>query len=163
MKKWIKNIITVFVVLFCCFIMFLGVGYYLMEADMVEYDVNKMTIAELKAASVTIIGDTYQGQTQRGRVYYELAVTFGNPGNITKKESEFWFSFYDEETERYADVDMVWDVDKFGWAYDNVRVLPAGKEGIIRKVISVGQDVEQFTLIYKGIDSDKEQKIKVNL
>lgn len=162
MKKWIKNIITVFVVLICCFIMFLGLGYYIFKADFLADDVNRLTMAELKDASAALIGDTYHGQKEQGKVYYELAVTFKNPGNIEKKENEFWFSFYDEENERYAEVEVLRE-ESFGLGFDNMRILPAGKEGIIRKIICVGEDVEQFTLIYYGRDLESEQRIKVNL
>lgn len=162
MKNWIKNLITVFVVLFCCFIMFLGVAYYRFEANYyAKYEANDRTTAQLQDVQAVWLGDTYQGQSTEGKVYYELVITLENPGNLTKKESEFWFTYYDEEADCAAEVSNVLEEQTFGSGYDNSRVLPAGKEGVLRKVICVGKDVEQFTVIYSN--NERTQRMKVYL
>lgn len=154
--KIIKNIITGFVVLICLFVCLAGGVYYTSERDSFSYELDgAIAIGSVKSADAYYIGDTYLGKEQEGRSYYEVVIVFENTGNYRLDNYGPELRFV-ESGPGYTDMPAMNSGYYMGNSAANLRCVPAGKTGVLKRIIALQNDFENAKMIYTNEETNEE-------
>lgn len=110
----------------------------------------------VEAASLTLLGDTWQGiQAEEDTQLYLAEVTVRNQG--TQNTAARYVSLY-FEGEKYDDVEEIqeesnWDTMS-DLEYYNRNIIPAGQSGTITQVLQIKNGVSSVELSYYDLNSE---------
>lgn len=158
--KIIKHISTIFVILACLLICLMGLVYYGYTLDDLDNELkSRFTIGEVKSAHALPLGDSYNGKTAENGSFYEVYVTFKNTGNYPADAYALDVEFFQsgpEYTDRRIYV-------PFYYQSGCRRCVPGNKEGVIKYVIELNDDVKSANMLYINEYTKEEQVINLEI
>lgn len=162
MKQTGKTILTIFVVLICCFVCFLSFGYYLSKTKYLSYDSARLVDLVIKDVSAEELGKEYEGRSEEGKTYYMLEITIDNPSNCGRDGYSFYLTYDTYAYENYSIVDTIEDDISYR-SWENGYYLPPGKESTVYEIICVDDACKKLDVIYRNYEIKKEQRVAVDL
>lgn len=156
-KTIIKHIITVLVVSGCVFLCLIaGLAYWYSMGDL-DFQLRKMVaMGEVTEAVAVPIGKTYLENTSAEGTYYEVFVTFKNTGNYPVDYVTVDWNFR-QSGPGYTDRSV--KIYNRGNYYEEALLcVPAGKEGVLKRVIELNDDAESAKMIFIN-EYTKEQQV----
>lgn len=162
MKQIFKIMITVFVSLMSCLVMIACIYHGYNELKYLKYELQDMIYPQLVSAEAEYLGKSYHQEAKENASYYKIKIRMKNDSNYTKKCSNIYFRMQSAEDDTYY---WITDITETSAYYDNSGCLPAGKEGVVSRIISVEDGCRSFYLIYGAFDAKEKdkQKLLVNL
>lgn len=161
MKDVIKTVITVLVVVGCCFICLLSFGIYLSETNYMEYDIECKLDPVLIKAAAECLGNSYNGEENEGCTYYKITCTFENESNFGIEESSVFLHYESTGKEYYyvREIDGYKPFDTWKDGY----YIPAGKTADFYQIISVEEGCSEFDVVCKNYITATEQRVHISL
>lgn len=153
-----KTILTVLIAIGCSFLFIVCAGVfsnYLWEVkyrteNKADVEIENISLSEIKASDIGDTNDKFR--------YYMVKAVIRNDYNVDKEGNKIYFYYGSNMSEKYYEIRELDDNTFF--PYDNIQLIPAGKEAVITRVIAVEQGCTQIQIDYRNYYTKAEQSFE---